>query len=267
MSMRRAGRTLFTVLTLAVMSLSLGFVVVSGSLGVIPAKNIRSLGETVLVNSFNPWNSTLSSFSLNAVSAVVWDYRGVDTVFETAILFAAIIGLTMLFRNVKEMILGTIGGLSLIARTATKLVILLTAIVSASIAVHGHLTPGGGFQGGSVLAVTISLAVVVYSIESVYGVGISVDRLVRIRYVALITLLLIALTPPIYGITTGIQTFFLQNTIREGSPFTMPTRFLGVPLGGSIFFFNLAEYIVVAASLGIISLVFSMRLKELGIEE
>lgn len=267
MSTKSVKKASLTITLLTVMTLAMGLVVVTGGLGVIPSKDLRTLGKTVVINSFNPWNTTLTSFSLNTVTAVIWDYRGIDTVFETAVLFTAIVGLTTIFRNVKEVVLGTVGGLSVIARTATKLVILLTAIASASIAVHGHITPGGGFQGGSILAVAVALTIVVYSIETVYRSRISIDTLLKIRYTALLLLLLVALTPLLYGLFTGINTYVVQNTYREGSLFTMPTVFLNTPLGGSIFFFNLTEYVVVATSLSVVALVFSMRLKELGMEE
>ncbi|MCC6016723.1 MAG: hypothetical protein LM582_06760 [Desulfurococcaceae archaeon] len=267
MSIEKIRRSPLTALALATITLALSIVIVSRGLGILPPKDLRELGRTIAVNCFNPWNRTLTSFSLNAVSAIIWDYRGIDTVFETAVLFAGIAGLSTLFKNVKGLTLGIGGGSTLIVRKSVKLVVLLTTIASISIAIHGHLTPGGGFQGGSVLAVITSLIVVAYSIETIHRLGISTKDIMRIRYTALLTIIFIAVIPTLYGLTTGIHAYFLQNMPKDDSPISMPTNFFNTPLGGSIFFLNLAEYIAVAASLSLVVLLFSMRSKELGLED
>jgi multicomponent Na+:H+ antiporter subunit B len=267
MSAEKIRKSSLIAFVLAIVTLSISIVIVSGGLGILPPKDLRELGRTITANCFNPWNRTLTSFSLNAVSAVIWDYRGIDTIFETAVLFAAIAGLSMLFKDVKGFTLGRVGGLTLIAKKSVKLVILLTTIASISIAVHGHLTPGGGFQGGSVLAVITSLIVVVYSIETIYRSGISLNIVMKIRYTALLIIMIIAIIPVLYGLAIGVHAYFMQNISKDDSPISMPTNFFDTPLGGSIFFFNLAEYIAIATSLSFVVLLFSMRLKELGLED
>lgn len=266
MNAKRARRLPLIALLLTIITFSLSFVVAFGGLGVLPARDLRGLGRTVITNCYNPWNKTLTSYSLNAVSAVIWDYRGIDTIFETIVLFAAITGLTMIFKDVKEMVLGRRGGLSLVTRTSVKLIVVLTVVASASITIHGHLTPGGGFQGGSVLAVVTSLIIVTYSIEVLYTSKITLNTLLRMRYIALLILIFVAVLPVIQGLIIGVQAYFIQNSAKDDSPISMPINFFNTPLGGSIFFFNLAEYIAVVASLSIVVLMFSMRVRELGLE-
>jgi multicomponent Na+:H+ antiporter subunit B len=87
----------------------------------------------------------------NIVTAVVLAYRGFDTLLELTILFTA----------------ATAGGLVLgkpradaprdpdagfILRAGADLFFPLLLVVGLYIILHGHLTPGGGFQGGPVLA-------------------------------------------------------------------------------------------------------------------
>ena len=102
----------------------------------------------------------------NVVTAVVFDYRGVDTMIEEYILFASVIGVTLLLRRQRgererppsEVAKGRgepepseaarVMGLGLVGP-----VILLGLYVVA----HGALTPGGGFQGGVVLATASGL--------------------------------------------------------------------------------------------------------------
>jgi multicomponent Na+:H+ antiporter subunit B len=97
----------------------------------------------------------------NAVATVVLDYRGVDTAGEEMILLAAAIGTLMLLRKLREESDAPSGD-SPAERTATERSAAVQAVAGALIApltllgiyvvVHGHLTPGGGFQGGVVLA-------------------------------------------------------------------------------------------------------------------
>lgn len=92
--------------------------------------------------------------SANLVTAVVLAYRGMDTLGELAILFAA--------ASVAGMVLAPAGGshsrrearadAGLVLRAGSDLLFPLLLVVGFYIVAHGHLTPGGGFQGGVVLA-------------------------------------------------------------------------------------------------------------------
>ena len=85
----------------------------------------------------------------NVVAAVVFDYRGFDTLGEELMLFAAVMGVALLLREardegerpedaVRSDAVGAIG-LALVAPTV---------VVGLYVVAHGYLTPGGGFQGG-----------------------------------------------------------------------------------------------------------------------
>ncbi|WP_206199277.1 MnhB domain-containing protein [Parasulfuritortus cantonensis] len=86
----------------------------------------------------------------NIVTSVVLAYRGIDTLGELAILFAA--------ATAAGLVLGHAGSRSrngeagFILRTGSDLLFPLLLTVGFYIVLHGHLTPGGGFQGGVVLA-------------------------------------------------------------------------------------------------------------------
>ncbi len=89
--------------------------------------------------------------SANIVTAVVLAYRGIDTLGELAILFAA--------ASVAGMVLAPAGAAGkarspagLVLRAGSDLLFPLLLVVGFYIVTHGHLTPGGGFQGGVVLA-------------------------------------------------------------------------------------------------------------------
>lgn len=95
------------------------------------------------------------------VTAVVFDYRGFDTLGEEFILFASVMGVALLLRAGREeeehephreaRARGESPTTDAI-RVAGLGMIGPTVLVGLAIAAHGHVTPGGGFQGGVILA-------------------------------------------------------------------------------------------------------------------
>ena len=92
--------------------------------------------------------------SANIVTAVVLAYRGMDTLGELSILFAAAMAGGLVLgrgRNAAQ----PAGGRVL--TTGIDLVFPLLIVAGLYIVTHGHLTPGGGFQGGVILAAAFFL--------------------------------------------------------------------------------------------------------------
>ncbi|MFH2096857.1 MAG: Na(+)/H(+) antiporter subunit B [Bacteroidota bacterium] len=98
--------------------------------------------------------------SANLVTAVVVTYRGFDTLGEVTILFvaAAIIGL---FLKTDKHISGTrqVRPSSEILQTAQKILLPLIFLFGAYVFLNGHLSPGGGFQGGAIIASGVVLII------------------------------------------------------------------------------------------------------------
>jgi multicomponent Na+:H+ antiporter subunit B len=119
------------------------------------------------------------------VNGVTFDVRGIDTLGEELILFSAAIGATILLRAQRAQ-----GRPKEAAerheqsreRTPSSLRALGAALIGPVltlgiyIVAHGHLTPGGGFQGGVVLAAALLL---------VYAAG-QIVALERVRPVDLV---------------------------------------------------------------------------------
>jgi multicomponent Na+:H+ antiporter subunit B len=104
----------------------------------------------------------------NVVAAVTFDYRGFDTLGEEFILFAAVIGVAILLRAMRgeaeqapeEEVRGRrVPGTSNAVRVVGLAFLGPTVLFGIYVVAHGHLTPGGGFQGGVILA---SAALLVY---------------------------------------------------------------------------------------------------------
>lgn len=262
MKVQRRRRDIIVAISLGIIAIALGMILSLGGLGVLPPKTLRGLGQTVVINTFNPWNKTLTSYSLNAVSAVIWDYRGLDTIFETSVLLAAVTGLTVLFHKVLEIRGLKSRGTTSIVKTSTKFVIVLILFMAISIAVHGHLTPGGGFQAGSIIATIIALTITVFSIEFLYEIGLRKELLLKARFILLMLMVLVALMPLTTIYSNGIA-YVMQNQVKEGSVFSAPSRFFNTPLAGTVFIFNVIEAATVALALSYILTIFTKRKEEL----
>ena len=89
----------------------------------------------------------------NVVSAVVFDYRGFDTLGEEFILFASVMAVALLLREARdrERERPPDPVRSDLVRLVGLLLVAPTVVVGLYVVAHGYLTPGGGFQGGVVL--------------------------------------------------------------------------------------------------------------------
>lgn len=104
--------------------------------------------------------------AVNVVASITFDYRGVDTMIEEFILFAAVTGVAMLLRAQRSEVETTPHDQAK-NRTARRSSDLVRVMGIASVGpvvtfgiyvvAHGHLSPGGGFQGGAILMTALVL--------------------------------------------------------------------------------------------------------------
>jgi len=93
----------------------------------------------------------------NLVTAVIVTYRGLDTLGEVTVLFiaAAAVGLMLRGRkrkNTNDIAKVTHKPASEIVTTATELLLPMVILLGVYVFLNGHLSPGGGFQGGAIIA-------------------------------------------------------------------------------------------------------------------
>ena len=91
----------------------------------------------------------------NIVTAIIVTYRGLDTLGEVTVLFltAAIIGLVLSRGNQPgRSIQRQLPSSGELLTTGSRLLVPLILLLGAYVIVNGHLTPGGGFQGGAIIA-------------------------------------------------------------------------------------------------------------------
>jgi multicomponent Na+:H+ antiporter subunit B len=97
----------------------------------------------------------------NIVTAVVVTYRGFDTMGEVTILFltASIIGFFLKLNMADEKKVIVHKGTSELLVTSSQILIPIIFLFGAYVFMNGHLTPGGGFQGGAIIASGIALSI------------------------------------------------------------------------------------------------------------
>lgn len=107
----------------------------------------------------------------NMVTAVLADFRGYDTMFETIVIFIAGIGIIAVLRNFDEPHSSSIqrenndeGG-GLLARFTCSLILPFIQIFSLYVVAHGHHSPGGGFQGGVMLGASYILLALAFGLS------------------------------------------------------------------------------------------------------
>ena len=99
----------------------------------------------------------------NMVTAVLADYRGYDTMFETVVMFTAGIAIISILRRFtsddadsgSEKVYEKRP--DLIVDTTCRLMIPIIQLFALYVIAHGHHSPGGGFQGGVIFGASFIL--------------------------------------------------------------------------------------------------------------
>jgi multicomponent Na+:H+ antiporter subunit B len=164
----------------------------------------------------------------NIVTAIVVTYRGLDTLGEVTVLFltATIVGLVLAHgRRRGEGRQREAPPTGELLTTGTRLLVPLILLLGVYVFVNGHLTPGGGFQGGVILASAFFLAVLARPARA-----LSHDVMSLIEGVAGAAFILIGL----WALAAGGE--FLQPQLGKGvlgqlfSAGTLPLLYLAVGL-------------------------------------
>jgi len=138
----------------------------------------------------------------NLVTAVLADYRGYDTMFETIVIFTAGIACIFLLRRfqteasetrlyrhiptgitlridkkgkfpedstVFERIDSVWVPHDLIVKTTSRLIVPFIQIFALYVIAHGHHSPGGGFQGGVILGAAMVIFAIAFNLRTAIG--------------------------------------------------------------------------------------------------
>lgn len=111
-------------------------------------------------------NSVSETGSLNFVTAILYDYRAYDSLGESTIIFGAVSGIVLLLS--RKTLPVSSHGLSFIVKRTFGMLTPFIFLFSIYIITHGHLSPGGGFQGGVILGAISIIFSIVYGSEFDY---------------------------------------------------------------------------------------------------
>lgn len=129
---------------------------------VLAAHRIPGLGAVPHPYGVRAVRAAVAHRTPNAISSVSFDQRGFDTLGEEFILVMAVLGTVLLLRQSRaEHGAGGDSDASGADPGAVRLVgylmLPLTCLLGGYLIAHGHLSPGGGFQGGVALATAVHL--------------------------------------------------------------------------------------------------------------
>ena len=158
-------------------SLSLIPVLLVGFLLVFAAKDFPEWGDPQSPASISPVSSHFIAETgvdtevPNMVTAVLADYRGFDTMFETVVVFIAGMAVLAILKNSVKKDSVRFDHLvdvepDLIVTNTVRLIVPVIQIFAFYVLAHGHVSPGGGFQGGVLMGASFILVALSWDLET-----------------------------------------------------------------------------------------------------
>jgi len=118
----------------------------------------------------------------NAVTTVVVYFRGFDTLGEIAVLFIASLGLGLMLHSNTRCDIKAESNFML--QTASKLLFPIILLFGIYVMIYGHLSPGGGFQGGVIIASGVLLLLISHKeFEVPHSVIVALETFAGVSYV------------------------------------------------------------------------------------
>jgi multicomponent Na+:H+ antiporter subunit B len=171
--------------------------------------------------------AAVAHHAANVVASVNFDQRGIDTLGEELIFFGSVLAVAALLRPADDEELQRRAG-DVVPLESTRMVgyllLPVALIVGADIVTHGTVTPGGGFQGGIMLATALHLLYVAGRYRSLerlrptplfeYGEAAGVAAFVAVGFAGIaVTGAFLANVLPFgtFGQTVSSGTVFLLN--------------------------------------------------------
>jgi len=151
----------------------------------------KSPASQSLVSSHFINNTGVDTEVPNMVTAVLADYRGFDTMFETVVVFIAGIAVLAILKGSGRRRRGTRTTYKveaepdLIVTNTVRLVVPVIQLFAFYVLAHGHVSPGGGFQGGVVMGASFILIALAWDLDHAL-VRMSLPRCIAIAAAGII---------------------------------------------------------------------------------
>ncbi len=129
----------------------------------------------------------------NMVTAVLADYRGFDTMFETVVIFIAGIAIIAILKRagseaekpVRKRKNEVAAEPDLIVTHTVRLLVPVIQLFAFYVLAHGHVSPGGGFQGGVIMGASFILVALAWDLPKAMD-RLSVDRAIMLAGVGIL---------------------------------------------------------------------------------
>ncbi|MCL2496988.1 MAG: hypothetical protein FWF06_00045 [Symbiobacteriaceae bacterium] len=187
--------------------------------------------------------------ALNIVAGMILDYRAFDTFGEACVLFTATCAIIILLRSDTPDAYDTMlhqmeePHTNIILQSVSFLLVGIMLVFGCYVIANGHLSPGGGFSGGSILGAALILYVNSYGIRRAsHFINFTIYRR------------LVSFSLLFYAAFKGYSFFMGANHLPSGIPLGKPGDLLSA---GLILPLNIAVGCVVAGTVYAIYVLFS----------
>jgi len=153
------------------------FVLLIGLLLAWAARDFPTWGDPEAPASSSPVsshfiaNTGIDTEVPNMVTAVLADYRGFDTMLETVVVFIAGLAVYSILgggpnRRSRDRELVVDFEPDLIVTNTVRLIVPVIQIFALYVLAHGHVSPGGGFQGGVAMGASFILVALAWNLRT-----------------------------------------------------------------------------------------------------
>ena len=136
---------------------------------IIPAVDDAKAPVHSYISGFYIENSIPQTGAHNIVTAVLADYRGFDTLFETCVMFLS--STAKVNREPRDRSrLQKVSFSGTVIDTAFRIIIPIIVIYAFYVLAHGESSLGGGFQAGALLAIAYTIDRIIPSFDNSLGI-------------------------------------------------------------------------------------------------
>ena len=150
--------------------LPLGFLLLYASIDFPEWGAVQSPASASSVSSHFIAKTGVDTEVPNMVTAVLADYRGFDTMFETVVVFIAGLALLAILKSSSSSKRikrdhEVEAEPDLIVTNTVRLIVPVIQIFAFYVLAHGHVSPGGGFQGGVLMGASFILVALSWDLD------------------------------------------------------------------------------------------------------
>ena len=173
--------------------------------------------------------------AINTVAGMILDYRAFDTLGESFVLFTATCAVLLLLEQSKGKEIKKKETFSLsndpIVCTIVKILTPIIIVFGVYVLFNGHLSPGGGFSGGSVLGAGFILFAMAYGED--FAAKIITPKIIRVVTICSLSFYCLSKT---YSFFTGNEFNGIHSIITPGTPGDFLSGGLILPLNIAVGF-------------------------------